>query len=232
MQKKKSLVVPGEALAYAVEYVGGKNIVELEDGQLYPERVGTKTVNEEDRSIEVKSEKTARIVKPGDLVYAKVYKIFDQMTLLEFQPVEKGLGGERTFAYLRISELSRGYAENIRDYLRTGDYIKARVKEVKPLGIYLTMKDDDLGVVRAFCSRCRAELTEDGKCPECSRTETRKWAGKPFMRPPRRFPERGPRSRNTGPRRGQCGPRTRMGPPRSGPRRPPSNRNERPPRNR
>ena len=45
MQKKKSLVVPGEALAYAVEYVGGKNIVELEDGQLYPERVGTKTVN-------------------------------------------------------------------------------------------------------------------------------------------------------------------------------------------
>jgi exosome complex component CSL4 len=193
MQDKKEPVVPGEALAYAVEYVGGNNTIELEDGMLYPERVGIKEVNEEDRSVKVTAKKEARIVKPGDLVYGKVYKIFSQMTLVEFQPVEKGLGGERTFAYLRVSELDKGYAESIRDYLRTGDYLKARVKEVKPLGIYLTMREDDLGVVRAFCSRCRHELNEDGKCPECGRHETRKWAGKRFEKPRRRFDRRGGR---------------------------------------
>lgn len=185
-------VIPGEPLAYAVEYLGGKNTIELEDGQLYSELVGDAIINEDEKSILVNSNKVARIVKPGDLVYGKVYKIFNQMVLMEFQPVEKGLGGERTFAYLRVSELSNGYAERIRDYLREGDYVKARVKEVKELGIYLTIKDDDLGIVRAFCSRCRHELDEEGKCTECHRNENRKWAGKPFRRPQRQFDRRGP----------------------------------------
>ncbi|MBI5036933.1 exosome complex RNA-binding protein Csl4 [Candidatus Micrarchaeota archaeon] len=165
------VVMPGHLFGAAEEFETGKGTFE-EGGYVYASVVG-EDKNEKNKA-ELESRMAVKPLKQGDLVYAKVKDIYDQIALLQFQPAERR-AARSTYSYIRIGEVQRKYTENFRDAIRIGDYVKAEVKEIKPLGIYLTMAAPHLGVVRAFCSGCRTEL-ENGNCPSCKRIERRKWA--------------------------------------------------------
>src|SRR3989344_4870808 len=96
------------------------------------------------------------------------------------KPIErKSIGA--TYAYMRITELVRGggYVKNFRQHIKIGDILKARVIEVNPLGTYLSIADDSLGVLKARCSTCHIDLEQRGRilvCPECGGKESRKLA--------------------------------------------------------
>ncbi len=86
-----------------------------------------------------------------------------------------------TYAYIRITELVRGggYVRNFREHIKIGDLLLARVIEVNPLGTYLSIADEGLGVLKANCSLCRGHLSERGRilvCNGCGNKESRKLA--------------------------------------------------------
>jgi exosome complex component CSL4 len=168
---------PGDFLAVVEEFEPGFGAVE-EDGKVYASIPGQ--AKTENHLAYVDSMKAVRPLKKGDLVYAVVRDVYDQIALMEFQPV-KFRAASATYAYIRISHVAKGYTENFRDVFRIGDFVRARVHEVKPLGLYLTMVEPDLGVVRAFCASCREELalkSHEIRCRACGRRQGRKIAVK------------------------------------------------------
>jgi exosome complex component CSL4 len=178
---KSKLVVPGQQIAVSEEGEAASGAMESE-GAVYATVAGNVFVDPQTYAISVKSKRSLVRLREGDIVNGLVHDIYDTVALIEFEPV--AINGERKaytnrFAYLRISEVSKGYVENFRDVLRIGDVIIAKVREIKPLGIYLSIMDPALGVVKAKCSNCRRELRSAGRvmeCPNCKNRETRKMA--------------------------------------------------------
>lgn len=167
------IVLPGESLASTEEFEGRQGTREAPDGMLVSTVAGKLEKDASRRSVAVKAFKRVRRLMPGDLVYGKVHNVYAKVALVQFQPASPGVASARTYAYLRVSELSRDYARNFGDYIRIGDLIRARVKEVKELGSYLTIADGDLGVIKPVCTRCRHEL-RGLECPRCGSKERRK----------------------------------------------------------
>lgn len=170
------LACPGDLLATSEEFLAGKGAFE-EDGKVYSLFIGKEQADPKKRTIGVEG-KGVRYLTRGDLIYGRVQDIYDQIALIHFR-APASVASPSTSAFIRISEVQRGYTRNFRDVLRIGDVVKARILEVKEQGIYLSMKERDLGVVKAFCSNCRGELEGAGKflsCKECGNTESRKMA--------------------------------------------------------
>jgi len=175
------LVYPGQQIAVSEEGEAASGAMES-DGAVYATVAGNVIIDPQTYAISVKSAHPLVPLREGDVVNGIVHDIYDTVALIEFEPVPTN--GERKcytnrFAYLRISEVSKGYVENFRDVLRIGDVLVARVREIKPLGIYLSIMDSNLGVVKAKCTLCRHELRNTGQvmeCPNCKNREGRKMA--------------------------------------------------------
>lgn len=168
-------------MATAEESLGGEGTFE-EEGKVYAAVEGNAVCDPRSHSVGVAAPLIARRIREGDLVYAVIHDLYDAVALLKFQPMNyKGVrvAAHSNSAYLRIPEVQHAYTENFREFLRIGDVVKARVKEVTSMGIYLTIADNDLGVVRAYCSNCRHELEMRGRtlvCNNCGNNESRKLA--------------------------------------------------------
>lgn len=184
----KPVTFPGDFLAVVEEFEPGAGAIE-EEGKVYATIAGV--AKTEAHQASVTNPKAIQHLHSGDLVYAVVRDVYDSIALLEFQPV-KPRASFGTYGYIRIANVQRGYTENFRDVFRIGDFVKAKIHEVKPLGIYLTMAEPGLGVVRAFCASCRGELDISANDPEirchnCGRRQGRKLANAPQApRGPRR----------------------------------------------
>lgn len=178
---------PGDFISYSEEYEAGQNTFE-EDNKVYASAVGKLVEDKAQRRAGIASLKKIRLIKEGDLVNARVEDVYEQIALLSFEPVQgerkenKGMSevivSFSNTAYLRVSELRDEFVEGFRDNIGMGDVLKARVREVTPIGVYLTIAGEELGVTRAFCSNCRKELKqqtgEQWFCAECGRVEYRK----------------------------------------------------------
>ena len=173
------MALPGDFLGVSEEYVSGEATFE-ENGGIYAVALGKKHKDEHARKVWVEPRKIARPLAAGDIVYGLVQDVYDTVALVEIHPVAingRTPAWDNRMAYLRISEVKQGYVEHFRDWIKIGDYLKARILEVKPLGTYLTIKDRDLGVVKALCARCktsRSFVGGESKCIECGFVEQRK----------------------------------------------------------
>ncbi len=182
--EKNEIVYPGSFLCYSEEFEPAENAFEDVDSRVFATVVGVKRESKPDRSVSVTPAAPAkRLIRVGDLAYARVEDLYEKVALLSMQPASKHVAAFDNFAYLRISEVKRGFVESFRGYLGIGDFIKARVVEVNPLGVYLSIADPSLGVIKAFCSNCRRELKKTLKglkglvhCENCGSEESRKLA--------------------------------------------------------
>ncbi|MFH0922439.1 MAG: exosome complex RNA-binding protein Csl4, partial [Candidatus Micrarchaeota archaeon] len=146
---------PGDFIATVEEREPGANTFE-ENGSIYACVAGENASTQHAAAVKGKA---IRKLARGDEVVGLVQDLYDTVALIEFQPVEKLASASNTYAYMRISEIQRGYTESFRGFLHIGDVFKAKVVDVTPLGIYLTIAERGLGVVRAFCTRCRKQMT-------------------------------------------------------------------------
>ena len=170
------LIFPGKEIAVTEEAQPSQGTVE-ENGVVYAAVFGESKLYGGVAS--VANAKTPRLLAKGDLVLGKVEDLFDNVALISFQPLEKRIASPADRAFLRISEIngrSGGFVENFSEFLRIGDLIRARVIEVTVLGVYLTLAESGLGVLKAFCTTCRLELNENLECKNCLRKERRKMA--------------------------------------------------------
>ena len=172
-------LVPGDAICGIEEFAPAEGTYE-EGDSVYASIVGEKSENSQKRIVGVNGH-GVRGLAHGDIVYGKVMDVYDAVALIQFEAANPHLGAHSTYSYLRISEVRRGYAETFREYIRIGDLVKARIKEVTPLGIHITIADRELGVIKPNCTRCGSWMDirgDDCVCPNCGNRERRKTAEK------------------------------------------------------
>ncbi|MFH1544654.1 MAG: exosome complex RNA-binding protein Csl4 [archaeon] len=180
MEKKIKLVFPGEFLTVEEEYLPGKNTFEEENGRIYSARIGELEFNEKEREVTVKPKKEMKLVDVGTIITGNVLLLKDSMALIKIIKAEKD-NEERiplnSTAILFISNIARGFVKSIRDEFKIGDIVKAKVVTVSPYSIEVTTTFPELGVIKAFCTKCRNSLElygSDLKCRKCGSVEKRK----------------------------------------------------------
>lgn len=172
------IVMPGDQLSTSEELLPGEGTFE-DDGIVRAAIVGKYIVNEKYRRAEVKPLTSIPvIIKKGDIVIAKVESIRSSMVIADVVHVigkNRAISGD-TNATLRVSEISRGYVKDPSTEFGVGDFIRAKVTQVKP-SLQLETKDRDLGAIKSLCTKCRHPLVKKGdmlECKNCSNKQKRR----------------------------------------------------------
>ncbi len=167
------MVFPGDFLGYAEEYIPGYGVYE-EDGKLFAAAAGKAVV--EDKTIKVIPVKTIPEIEKNDVIIGRVVDTRSSFAMVEIARKE---GSERALrhydrGFLHISNMSDGYLKNVEDGVRYMDIIRARVIDSN---LKLSIKEREMGVIRAICEKCGTPLQkmkDKLKCPECGNVEKRK----------------------------------------------------------
>lgn len=185
---EKKLVLPGDHLSSAEEAEPGENTYSEKD-EVYSAGVG------ENLSVQGKAEVKSRgrtLKQPhiGMPVYCVIIKASLNKAIGGCIPAEEAEGGSRGVefeAVLPVTAIRTGYVRDLRDEVKIGDIIKAKVQKIDRAGFDITMFGHECGVVCAFCPRCRAKMGLQEKifiCPSCFWKERRKLPLKEGEAPP------------------------------------------------
>ena len=175
----KKIVLPGEELSTAEEFEEGENTFE-ENDLVYSDSVGVAEFDPKNYRVKVVKKKSVKLFHPGTTVYGivtGVRKNSVHVKILEAYDKKVARIFTKSNASIMISAISRDYVKNIHDQFKIGDIVKAEVADVKPYGVNLRTDKPELGVVRAYCSKCRKPLhLSHGKlmCTSCGSIENRK----------------------------------------------------------
>ncbi len=172
--------MPGDFLSVEEEFMSGKNTFEDNEGNIYSAVVGLKELDEKERVVSVNSLISMNKIELGSIITAQVFLIKDPVVVLNILAIEKN-GKEQIAAFsnaqLMIANVAREHIKFLRDMFKIGDIVKAKVIKLNKFGIDVTTQYPELGVIKAFCSKCRnpLELYERTlKCPKCGSVERRK----------------------------------------------------------
>jgi exosome complex component CSL4 len=176
----ESLVVPGELLGTAEEFVPGHGTYE-DRGKIYAALLGHRKVDPSDRAVRVDAIHPIPVVHDDDLIYGRVDEVKSAMaivTIVAAATSQRTVPGQPE-GTIHISKAKDGYTEALSDEFAPGDLVVARVLQSHP-SIKLTTAASDLGVVTARCQSCHALLGRGDKdelrCPRCGNREHRKVA--------------------------------------------------------
>ncbi|AJC72310.1 RNA-binding protein [Thermococcus guaymasensis DSM 11113] len=178
--KEGELVLPGDYLGVIEEYLPSDGVKE-ENGNLIATRAGRVRINMEKMEISVEPvTDTPPLPQVGDTVLAQVLEVKPQVVIVQLLRIE-GKGNREIatskLAGIHVSQVKNGFVEDMSKEFKVGDIVRARVISNEKTPIQLTTKGPDLGVVYAFCSRCRTPLIRRGDrliCPKCGNVEMRK----------------------------------------------------------
>jgi exosome complex component CSL4 len=210
---EKKLVLPGDHLASNEEAESGPNTY-VEKDEVYSAAIGENATAP--GRAEVKT--TGRTLKQpqmGGTVYCLIFKAGMNKAVGGCISVEEAEGGKRGVqidAVLPVTAIRRDYVRDLRDEVKIGDIVKAKIMKIEKTGFEISIKDHDCGIVAAFCPRCRSRMSLTERifiCPECGWKERRKLPLKEGEAPPpeeyRERPRREFGGREGGFRRGGFG---------------------------
>lgn len=173
---KDDFAEPGAHIGSAEEAAPGKGAYE-KDSEVYSSLAGR--VVREHGEVSVIPKKEVISLHPGQTVYGIVADVMEQLALIEIEPLSRGR--ERfvppsDYGVLRVMNIREGFVPSAKDEMKRGDIVKAKVEDIS-LGIALSTKGFDLGVVRAYCQVCRHGMRAEGpvlRCTHCGARDRRK----------------------------------------------------------
>jgi exosome complex component CSL4 len=180
--KTGDFVIPGDFLATAEEFVPGEGAYE-EGGEIYSSCTGVVLIDVRTKHISVYS----RAIGPpalnrGDVVVGRVEEVRDQSANV-YIGILRGREDRElplpNMGMIHVSQVHTGYVKEMHRQFKPGDIVRARVLNARREPVQLSTAGDDLGVIVAACSRCRALLERENsklRCPECDNVEFRKLA--------------------------------------------------------
>jgi len=175
-----TLVVPGDLLGTAEEFVPGRGTYE-DHGKIYASLLGHRKVDPSDRAVHVDAIHPVPVVHDDDLIYGRVDEVKSAMaivTILAAATSQRPVPGAPE-GTIHISKAKDGYTEALSDEFAAGDLVVARVLQSHP-SVKLTTAASDLGVVASRCQSCHALMMRGEKgelrCPRCGNREHRKVA--------------------------------------------------------
>ena len=178
----EDLLYPGDFIANAEEFTPGDGTY-LDDGEVRAACIGTAKKDMDNRVVNMKPvSRMPMLQRRGLVVVGKIMKASDKVAFLDLLPVEKDghtYLPSRASHVLRVNNITRGFVKSLKDCFKVGDIVRAKIIETSPDDVQLSTDAPDLGVIKAFCTRCRSALDKDGdgvKCPECGWKDRRHMA--------------------------------------------------------
>lgn len=170
----EELLYPGDFIVNAEEFLPGDGAY-VEDGKVLSAEVGVAKKDLEKRivSVEPRKGKMAYMMKAGIEALGVVAKTSEKAGFIDLLPVKNESG--RYFpipasTVLRVQHVKRGFTKSLADEFKVGDIVRARIIEAEPNNVILTTDGPNLGVVKAFCVKCRHAIVKDGNgliCKNC-----------------------------------------------------------------
>lgn len=170
----EELLFPGDFIANAEEFLPGEGTY-VEEGKIYASEVGTVKKDLEKRvvSVECGIGKAPVPQRRGLEVLGIVAKTSEKAGFIDLLPVED----EKRRYYpipastvLRVNNIRRGFVKSLKDEFKVGDLARVRIMEATPDNVVVSTEGTNLGVVKAYCVKCRNELVKEGKgliCKSC-----------------------------------------------------------------
>ncbi len=176
---EKKAVFPGDFLGYEEEFEPGINTFE-ENGSILSDSVGRAVFDSKAKTVLVEKSRLVELIERDSVVIGRVITVKNSMVSVEIFSAEKNGRSQivgSSFAAIPVRNIARSYVKEAKEFFKIGDIIKAKVAFITPYSVDLRTNDDDLGVIKAFCSSCRSPLTLFGgvlKCQGCGCSEKRK----------------------------------------------------------
>jgi len=186
VQETREFVLPGDMIGTAEEFISNNNTFKY-GGNIYSSATGQVKVNNKTRAISVVSETDIPpMLRNGDVVIGRVNDLRSSVALVEIAMIEGK--GEREIvnllpAAIHVSNVKESYVKSLDYEFSPFDLVRAKVIDVKAMR--LSTSGNNLGVVKAYCSKCNGDMEKqlnNGnkgiklKCPVCGNIESRKLA--------------------------------------------------------
>ena len=182
-KKSGDFVIPGAVLGVGEEFMPGEGAYE-EEGIIHSSVAGIVDLDMEKRKASVAAKTdTPPVPKEGDEVICEIVDVRPQMALVEIvvktDNIERALSAPTTKGRVYIAHANKRYVTKLQNEFRIGDIIRARMRDTRKTPYELSTVGSDLGVLLAYCTKCRHILKKKGtklECPFCGNVETRNMA--------------------------------------------------------
>lgn len=179
--KSGDFVLPGDILGVTEEFVPSEWTYE-EEGKIKSLVVGTVSIDDKNKEISiVPKTSTPPSLEVGKVVVGEVSDIRGQRASVKIDKIKENnrnlvtsfMGG------IHISQAQKGYLSKLTEAFRIGDLVEAKVTKIFGLdNVDLTTAEEELGVLKAMCTRCRHFMVITDKnevyCENCEKRERRK----------------------------------------------------------
>lgn len=167
---EKKLVLPGDHLSSAEESEPGENTYSEKD-EVYSAALGENVSAPGHAAVKGKG-RTLKLPAVGSEVYCLITKTGPNKAIASCITAEEVEGhgrGVEMDGVLLVTAIRRGYVRDIRDEVKMGDIIKAKVQELRRSELAITIMDPQCGVVAVFCPKCRQRMDLKDRLFICSR---------------------------------------------------------------
>lgn len=184
----KKLVIPGDHLSSAEEAEVGENTYS-ENDEVYSAAFGENASEPGSALVKTKG-RSLKQPSLGMPVYCFIFKTSPNKAVGGCMMVDEAEGNARGMAIeavLPVTAIRGGFVRDLRDEVKIGDIIRAKIQKIEKSGYEISMFSHDCGVVVAFCPRCRLRMDLSERiftCPGCSWKERRKLPLKEGEAPP------------------------------------------------
>ncbi|HPR41893.1 MAG TPA: exosome complex RNA-binding protein Csl4 [Candidatus Methanofastidiosa archaeon] len=181
--KSGDFVIPGAVLGVGEEFMPGEGAYE-EEGIIHSSVAGIVDLDMEKRkaSVDARTD-TPPVPREGDEVICEIVDVRPQMALVELlvktENVNRALSAPTTKGRVYIAHANKRYVTKLQNEFRIGDIIRARMRDTRKTPYELSTVGSELGVLLAYCTKCRHTLVKKGtklECPACGSVETRNMA--------------------------------------------------------
>ena len=170
---------PGEKLGVIEEFILGPGTFS-EEGDIRSATVGYTITDTHNKLISIYPRKKGPIFpRKGSIVMGEVTSTQDKTMSISILSVDNQPVPGQFAGILHISTASSDYIRTMQEVFKPGDIVRAKVISNGNMVIHLSTLGRNLGVLKAFCSRCGDKLDRRGKilsCPTCTNREERKIA--------------------------------------------------------
>ncbi len=175
---EETLVLPGDVIATAEEYVPGRNTTEV-NGDVISLAFGALRKDDNNLTISVSTPKRKIKLHSNQIVYGRIVKMDQRRATVKVGAVfDSELGLVEYNADGSIG-MSTQHGRNNEPGMHVGDILRAKILRQGDRGLDLGIFGKNLGVLRPLCSKCRLPLVRKNSslyCENCERTELRKVA--------------------------------------------------------
>lgn len=176
--KTGNAVLPGDKLGVIEEFVPGSGTYQ-EDGVIYAAAAGTILIDTKKKKIAVSPYVEPILPKKGDIILGSIDAVEGKKAYVTIAMV-----GEKTLPYpfsgiIFIRQATGRFLDTIYEAFAPGDIVKAVVIDDDDNMYRLSTADEDLGVIRAFCSKCGGNVVREKRrlrCVSCGSIQQRKVA--------------------------------------------------------